>query len=195
MKKKLERTHDVELIYVESLDSEDAIFCGERMVAHREPDIVIFHFGISDCAPRLFKKSSNSILLNSVFRRLTGDVFLKFLSKFRLYFTKIRPLVYIGLEDFIPNINRIEDEVRRWSPDCEFYFVGISDSQKMDNKSYNYNANVSRYNKAISEKYQEKFIDADNMAGNGNLLISDHVHFNKEMHFEPFKVLQERLSK
>lgn len=195
LRKKLQGIHDIDLVYIESLDSEDAIFWGERMVAYREPDVVIFHLGINDCVPRLFKKSSRSIVLNDVFRKVTGDIFLKVMSKFRFYFTKLRPLVHVGLDDFISNINTIEEGISRWSPGCEFYFVGIAGSKAMEVKSYNYNANIARYNKALAEKYREKFIDADSMAGNGDLLISDHVHFNKQMHFELFKVLDEMLRK
>ena len=77
LKNGLRNYFDVDICYIESLDSIDAIFWSERMVAFRMPDIVIYHLGINDCAPRLFKKNSKSILLNDHFRYITKDLFLR----------------------------------------------------------------------------------------------------------------------
>src|ERR1700690_3419521 len=68
---------EVEIVYVESLDSEEAIFWNERMVCFRRPDLVVYHFGINDCAPRIFQKNSRSFLFYPWFRRATKDIFVR----------------------------------------------------------------------------------------------------------------------
>ncbi|ROV55888.1 hypothetical protein EGH82_23670, partial [Vibrio ponticus] len=128
LKSKLESAYEIELIYVESMDSEDAMFWGQRMVAFREPDVVIFHFGINDCAPRLFRKNSKSIILNSTFRKLTADLVLRVAGRLRFYITRFRKISYFNSTEFIDNIEFLEQEVLKFKPSCKFYFIGIAES-------------------------------------------------------------------
>ncbi len=191
LKESYSETINVELIYIESLDSRDAIFWGERMVAFREPDVVFFHFGINDCAPRLFRKNSRSILLNKNFMKFTNNLFLKFASYFRYQITRYRKLVYIPVNDFIKNIETIETSVLLYSPNCEFYFLGIIGSLALNKKSYNYNKNIAVYNASLKNKYSKKFIDVENLVGNDKGLIEDNVHLNKGAHKIIFNKLKQ----
>lgn len=172
---------DVELIYVESLDSEDAIHWGKRMVAFREPDVVFFHFGINDCAPRLFKKHGFNILLNDIFRKITFDIFLKLMSKFRYVITKYREIRFVSSDKFVENITTLEREILKYNSSCEFFFLGISGDDRMDKKSYGYNLSVEEYNICLRNKYEKKFIDVNEIASKYGL-ISDCVHLSKESH-------------
>ena len=100
LKEHFKGIHDVNLSYVGELDSEKGIGWSQKAVAFHEPDIVIYHIGINDCAPRLFKKNSKSIIHNPLFKKITSDFFLKILSKYRYIITKYRHIVYVKEEDF-----------------------------------------------------------------------------------------------
>lgn len=184
---------DVDLIYVESMDSQDAIFWGQRMVAFREPDIVIFHFGINDCAPRLFKKNSRNIIFNKTFRKITFDVFLRMAGRLRYYITRIRKISYFNSTEFIENISSIEREILKYNSKCKFYFVGIASSEIMDNKSYNYNQNISLFNNKLQKKYGDNYIDVNVITNGDTGLISDCVHLTKDSHAKLAKEIISRL--
>lgn len=173
--------HKIELIYIESLDSIDAIFWSHRMVAFRKPDVVIFHFGINDCAPRLLKKNSNSIILSPFFRKLTFDFFLRAMGKMRYEITKYNKKVYVPVEKMIENLSEIESEILKYNQKALFYFMSIATSSEMDSKSYGYNRNIKKYNSELAGKYKENYIDVDSVIG-GDGLISDCVHLTKESH-------------
>ena len=105
--KKLEQLlgaeYDVEICYVESLDTDDGIFWAERMVAFREPDIVVFQIGINDCAPRIFSKKSSCIILKPWFRKLTHDFFLRVIGFFRPHITRCMKKVYVHVNKYKTN--------------------------------------------------------------------------------------------
>ena len=183
---------EVELLYIESLDTQDAIHWSQRMVAFREPDLVIFHLGINDCVPRLFKKNSRSIVFNPVFRKITFDFFLKFLSYFRYVVTKIRPIVYVNKDDFYLNFQKIIAEIRKYNKDIKFLAVGIAKSNIYNKKSFGYNKNIIKYNHILKKIFQENYVEINKIVEN-NGLISDNLHLTKESHNQLFEVLKNRI--
>jgi len=193
-------SYEVEICYVESLDSDDAIFWNERMVAFRRPNIVLYHFGINDCAPRVFRKGSRSILLASWFRRLTRDYFLRGIHRMRRYLIRsiFRNKVYVPLKRFKENFLKMRQDVLNYAPHCRFWVLGISAKPDwLEQRSPGYNANISVYNAALREIFADHFLDVQGMVGETpeNQLISDGVHFTKETHRKLYEHLSQTLEK
>jgi lysophospholipase L1-like esterase len=183
LKNYMQGRHEVELCYVESLDSEDAVFWGQRMVAFREPDLVIFHFGINDAAPRLFKKNSKNIILNQWFRKLTKDIFMRILNKYRYFFTRLFPKTYISLPDFRKNIQQIMEEITKYSPNADFYAVSICRVPEfLETRSWQYNQNINNYNSILGELFGTNFIDINQLVKPEKLLIRDGIHLTAFAH-------------
>ena len=183
---------EVELLYIESLDSEDAIHWAQRMVAFRAPDLVVFHLGINDCAPRLFKKGSKSILFNPFFQKITFNIFVRAISYFRKIFTKIRPLVYVDKKDFKNNFEEIITEIKKYNSKVEFISISIAKSDYLDSRSFNYNKNVIEYNKILKEIFKKNYIEMNDIISEDGF-ISDHVHLTKEAHHKLYEILKQKI--
>lgn len=192
LKKNFKFEHEIELIYIESLDTEDAIHWSQRMVAFREPDLVIFQIGVNDCAPRLFKKNTRCIIFNEYFRKITFDFFLKLISYFRYSFTKLRKLVYVSKENYEKNINTICDEILKYNSKCKFIYISTAKSDNLDKKSYHYNQNIEEYNLILKNKFKENYIDINSLISK-NGLIFDNIHLNKESHEKLYQVLKNKI--
>ena len=184
--------HDIELLYIESLDTEDAVHWSQRMVAFREPDLVIFHLGINDCVPRLFKKGNKSIIFNTFFRKITFDFFLKLFSYFRYKITKLRPIVYVKKDDFYKNFQKIIFEIKKYSKDVQFISIGISKSDILNKKSFSYNKNVEEYNKILKQIFEEGYVEINNITEKYGF-ISDNLHLTKESHSALYEVLKVKI--
>lgn len=192
LKQNFKKEHDIELVYIESLDTEDAIHWSQRMVAFREPDLVIFQIGINDCAPRLFKKNTQSIVFNKYFRKITFDFFLKFISYFRYEFTKLRKLVYVTKDNYEKNIDIMCKEIQKYNSNCKFIYISTAKSDILDKKSYNYNKNIDEYNLILKEKFNKNYIDINNLILNDGL-ISDNIHISKESHEKLYIALKNKI--
>lgn len=175
--------HEVELLYVESLDSEDAVHWSQRMVAFREPDVVIYHFGINDCAPRVFRKGSHSILLRPWFIKATRNMGLRLVHRFRGPLTRLRQLVYVPLPVFERNLRKMMEEVCIYSPNAHFYAVSIGEvPEEMAARSYRYNENVRAYNEVLARVFGDSLVDINQLLPRAQRLISDGVHLTKQGH-------------
>ena len=192
IKKYFEDKNEVELIYIESLDSIDAIHWSKRMVAFRCPDLVIFHLGINDCVPRLFKKNSKSIILNSFFRQFTFNFIFKTMVYFRYLITRLRPLVYVQEKEFSENFLIMIDEIKKYNNRCQFMCISIAKSDLNDKKSFNYNQNVDNYNQILKSIFLKNYIEINTIMSNKGL-ISDNVHLSKESHKELFVVVKDAI--
>ncbi len=186
--------HEIEIIYIDSLDTNDAIYWSQRMVAFRRPDCVIFHLGLNDCVPRLFKKNSKSLLLNPFFRKVSFDLFLRFMSRFRHFFTFVRKITYVSQKDFRKNLIEIKKEIEFYSQECKFICILIAKSTKQDSRSFSYNKNIEKYNLIFSEIFQDT-LDVNNVLVEDDF-ISDEIHLTKQGHikiFEQLKISIDRL--
>lgn len=181
--------HEIELLYIESLDTDDAIFWSQRMVAFRKPDLVIYHLGINDCAPRLFKKEGKSIIFNSIFRKIKFDFFLKSVSFFRHFLTKLIRISYVSESDFLINFETMINENKKYNSNVKFIAIGIAKSELHDKRSFGYNNNVDRYNKILEEVFGDSYINIEPIVEEF-ALISDGVHLSKSAHAKLFEVIK-----
>lgn len=188
LKEHYKALHDIEIIYIDSLDTSDAIFWSQRMVAFRRPDCVIFHLGLNDCVPRLFKKNSRSLLLNPFFRKVSFDLFLRFISRFRHFFTFIRRITYVSQKDFRKNLIKIKKEIELYNLECKFICILIAKSAKQNSRSCGYNKNIEKYNFIFSEIFQNT-LDVNNVLVEDDF-ISDDIHLTKQGHIKIFNHLR-----
>lgn len=193
---KLGKPFIVDLCYVESIDTEDALLWSQRMVAFREPDIIIYHLGINDCTPRVFRKNANPFIFYPLFRKLTGDICLKAISRYRYYLTRALRRTHVPLADYKTNLQKMRAEVIKYSPHCSFFAISIAKaSQKIAVRNYELNENIEKYNNALCELFGDRYIDVNLMLPNDQLLISDGVHLTKIAHRLLADELADRIGK
>lgn len=182
VREKLRGIADVEISYVESLDTNDAVHWSQRMVAFRRPDIVVYHLGINDCSPRIFRKNSHSLLLRPWFRKATADVGVRALSRMRPWLTRVRPLVYTTPEVFESNLAAMVGEAREYNP--EVYTVGVSIAlagPAVAERSFGIQENIARYNGILARAF-DAFVDVNELVPSDRLHISDGVHLTHDAH-------------
>ena len=185
---------------MESLDTLDAIHWSERMIAFRRPDLVFFHLGINDCAPRIFKKNRRYFIFKRWFRTLSRDVLLKCIHKCRPYLIKyiVRNRVYVRPDEFKTNFHQMVNTIKNYSPRCKFYALSIAmPTSKYEYKSPGIKDNVCLYNEVLESVFRENYLDVDKILGQSpnDYLISDEVHLTKESHQKIYSFILEILAR
>ncbi len=184
--------HDVDLLYVISLDSDNAAIRYHRMVSYREPDIVILHLGINDCAPRVFRRGSRSVLLKPWFRAATRDAGMRFINRYRRGITRLRRRVYTTLPRFERNMRSIVEGVREHNADAVVLGIAIMEvADTLDERSYGYLENIRAYNAVLRRVLGDGFVEVADLGDKDRLLISDGYHLSAEAH----RLLADRLGK
>lgn len=180
-------SQEVDIVYIESLDTQDAVFWNERMVCFRRPDVVVYHFGINDCAPRIFSKNSKSLLLSPTFRKITLDIPMRAIHKYRRSLIKFlcRGKVYTTLAQFDANWQAMLKQLKEYAPQCRAYGIGISKKPDWyEARSPGINANIDRYNNVLSQHFGSRYINPDEVTSSlpQQGLIADGIHFTKASH-------------
>lgn len=142
------------------------------------PDVIIIHLGIVDCAPRLFYRKER--IFFSKINRLFPIVTL--MNRYRFFFTKLFPKVYVNIHKFEKNYMDIVERTNKLGK--HVIIIGISDTTKRNkNISYNYNKNINSYNN-ILKKISEDFNDVTliNMYDYdpNTILLKDGIHLNNQ---------------
>lgn len=186
---------EVEIANVSSLDSIEALHWSQHMVAYRRPDFVIFHFGINDCAPRLFKKGGRALTLQPWFRKLTKDFFLRKMSRYRRHITRLRPITFTKPDEFERNFRQIIEEVRAYSPHVQFLAISIALAPEwLNRRSTGINANVCRYNAVIERIFGENYVEINDFTGGESGMLSDGIHLTAGTHARLAAELERRVA-
>ena len=196
LRKMIGNDHDLILLTNEGIDTNMGIELSKKGVAFREPDIVIYHFGINDCAPRIFKRGATPwIYTKKWLKKISFNIGAKIIAKYRIQITKWRNFTYINKKDFEININTMQDEVKKYSPKVIFYGVSIVESfDWMNDRSYGHLENVKAYNKILKKIYQTNFIDINTLVENvEERLIHDGVHLSKTAHIKLAEALYHKI--
>ncbi len=166
-----------------SLDSENALYTAKFMLAPRRPAALVLHYGVNDCAPRLFRKDSRSVLLAPWFKHLTRNMVLRAILRVKPWIFRRRRVVYVSEEDFERNTRSIIELVRESSPDCAFLGIGISAKPDwMERRHPGYQEQVARYNAILARVFGEGFVDLNALVPVDRQLISDGIHLTPEAH-------------
>jgi len=111
-----------------------------------EPDIVIIHLGIVDCAPRIFTKIEREIV--GVLPQLLNNKIINFFSKRRLFFTKYFPKKYVNVKSFEKNVQKILNVIHNLQ--AIPIIVNIAKPPKsVSRRSYNFLHNIEIYNNIL----------------------------------------------
>lgn len=170
---------NVEFIFftLNGLDSKKLLELTYDKLLLYEVDIVVFQFGIVDCAPRVLKDLEIKLLSIFKLSRLAK----KIISKYHAFFSNLRAIQQVELEEFTKNISQVymlfnEKNIKvihiPIAPACKQY---IKKSPKVDK-------NINIYN-AMIEKYTDFYLDDSYKDCNvENIFLKDLHHLNKKGH-------------
>jgi lysophospholipase L1-like esterase len=185
---------DVDAIPSISLDSQDVLYSAQFMLAPRRPAALVLHYGVNDCAPRLFRKGSRSVLRAPWFQRITRNLVLRAILRIKPWIFRRRRVVYVGEEEFERNTREAVELVREASPDCVFLAIGISAKPDwMEARHPGYQEQVQRYNAILARVFGDGFVDVNALVPVERQLISDGIHLTPEAHAEVARALVARV--
>ncbi|TLS66739.1 SGNH/GDSL hydrolase family protein [Mariprofundus erugo] len=144
-----------------------------------QPDMLVMHLGIVDCAPRLFKPIERRII--SIVPPFMRNGVIHFFSKNRSFFTKHRNIVYVEKDEFARNVWRVCRAAQQTG--SKVIILGIiMPPVSVLNRSYGFDDNVNEYNKILfnaSKEFQFEFADVNKIISNDSDLCDDGIHLNK----------------
>jgi lysophospholipase L1-like esterase len=187
LRQKLADHYEVEIFYHVQLDSKKALALAEHQLGVRRPDLVVLHFGVNDCAPRIFKRDNRNIIFYPWFPKYPRQLILGFIRRYRRFLIQyvVRNRVYVSPNDFRQNLYKIQETVRAYSPHCQYLFLSIALTiHQLNHRSYTFNTNVAIYNSVARQVFGDYYIDINTLLG-GNpetYLISDGIHLTKIAH-------------
>jgi lysophospholipase L1-like esterase len=185
---------DVDAVSSVGLDSENALYEARFQVLPRRPNVLVLHLGINDCAPRVFRKGSTSVLLRPWFGRLTRGYAMRAIHALRPLICRARKLVYVDANEFEANLRVLLDRLTAAHPGCTSFAIAISDKpDHMERRSPGYRANVARYNQALRRVFGDRLVDVNALLPLDQQLISDGIHLTVKAHDLLAKVLAERV--
>ncbi|MHA1292118.1 MAG: SGNH/GDSL hydrolase family protein [Promethearchaeota archaeon] len=146
-----------------------------------QPDIVIVHLGIVDCAPRLFTQTQRDIISSlPIFMRRK---IIRFLSKHRYGFTKVFQKVYVEINEFKKNYQTIIEAIIK-NGAIPIIINILKPSEDLIHRSFNFDGKVRSYNKIlleISKKYNINLIDLYSLISeNPELRWKDGIHLSSK---------------
>ncbi len=145
-----------------------------------EPDIVIIHLGIVDCAPRLFLEEEQ-IFLQALPKFLRFDL-IKFLSNHRYYFTRKFKKEYVKINDFEKYYQKILDKIKEIN--AIPIIINISKpNQHIINRSYFIIEKIIAHNKILlklAKKNHCNIIDVYSIIeSQKSYQLADGIHLSK----------------
>lgn len=145
-------------------------------IQYVNPDILIIHLGIVDCAPRLFSKREQNAL--RYFKKINKYI-IAFMSNRRYFFTKLFPKVYVDIKSYEKNMRRLILSGKQSAK--RVIVINIADTSAENKKrSYHFEGNIKDYNGILSNLVKENGIELLNMyeISDESLLLEDGIHLN-----------------
>ena len=145
-----------------------------------KPGVVILHFGIVHCAPRLFSRNEYQ-LVNGLPGTIKNAI-VSTASKRRRFLTKRFPKVYVTQEKFEKNMDIIIKEII--SIGAIPLIINIArPPEDVRRRSHNFLENVNAYNKVLSKlaaQHGLKIVDFFSATEkHPEYLVSDGIHVSK----------------
>ncbi|MDY9922949.1 SGNH/GDSL hydrolase family protein [Methanobacterium sp.] len=175
---------------------------GQDGMLYSQPDIIIIHLGIVDCAPRLFSQQKHQILnfLSSltIFNSITS-FYMQFKSKHRRFFTKNFPKTYVPIEIFKDKFEYLINEIRK-NTNAKVLIINIADTNKINKaRSYGFEKNILEYNQILEDLVNDNkdicslinFFELTNL--NKHLILEDGIHLSKMGHEILAKILFKKI--
>lgn len=160
------------------LDTEEAKYIAKFSLYPLRPDYVIFHHGVNDCAPRLFKKDSVVLKIIKIFDKPLGGLLQKIVNKLSRHFSSPKR-TYVDIDNFEKNLSEIKASLINLNSGVKLVYISVSKKPcAIEKKRPGYNKNIEKYN-LILKKYSDFFIDLDSLEDH---LINDGIHLNSIGH-------------
>lgn len=155
-----------------------------------DPDILVYHIGIVDCAPRLFSELQQRVL-EKIPHGIRSRI-IRFFSRRRAYMTRRYPKVFVSQDDFRKNVLKTLRMAKEHTDNIIVVGIGMPASKVLA-RSYGFRENVLGYNnilKEISNKIEVNFIDTVSLLDPEMDLLKDGYHFNGSANNKIFEVLR-----
>ncbi len=134
-------------------DTEQTLKLLTDKVIGLRPKFAIIQLGITDCAPRVFRRNELNLILK--FPSLIQDLIQYFASKFRYKITKLRKIQYVPISRFKINYEAIINRLQKVNTKiCLINIVHASDD--LCSFSHGMRENVIHYNTIINQ-YSQKY--------------------------------------
>ena len=145
---------------------------------YMDADILVIHLGIVDCAPRLFSRRQQHSLQ---YLKFINRFIIAFMSKRRMFFTKHFPKVYVNIDDFEENMQKLILAGKKYAK--RVLVVNIADTTESNKqRSYGFENNIREYNRVLSclsEKHGVELIDFFSLTTEA-MLLDDGIHLSVE---------------
>jgi len=140
------------------------------------PNYLVIHLGIVDCAPRVFSRLQQVLIrfLPNVIQK----VILKFISNYRYNITKIFQKVYVTPEQYKINIAKFIEISKQ--NNIKLIFIAILQTNAINNKkSFNFKQNIDTYNEILEQLCLDNKITLIKYEYPNNFLLHDGIHINQ----------------
>jgi len=142
------------------------------------PDIVVVHLGIVDCAPRLFSRKEQRVL--SFLPTYLRNKIINFFSKRRFYFTKLRNLSYVSENKFTKNLNSLIDRIDNSRKQIILIKI-LNTTSENEKKSFGFKEKINTYNDILQKLAIENNITIIDPNYCEDSLSEDGIHITCEM--------------
>lgn len=166
----------------------------------KNPDMVVIHVGIVDCAPRVFLRRERGFIENLRSERLRRGI-LNFVHKHRSRIIELRKKVYVPPHRFKALLDQAVSRAVA-NPARKLLFVNIiSPSDTLEARSPGFQSNVKLYNEMLAAHVNGTSIDLIDLNkivwehGGPDKLTVDGVHINQEVHKLLAAELESRVAK
>lgn len=182
--------HEVISMTLNGLDSKELLALVKEKLLLYNIELVIFQYGIVDCAPRVLSKN---FILIFTFLKLSKYI-QKIISKHHAFLTNIIKLEYVPIKEFDNNtiaIYKLFSDIKvkvinlPIAPACKAYI------QKSPRISYN----ISLYNQILMRNTDLIFDDIYSNIDTEKIFLSDLHHLNSYGHDIVFNYLENNLKK
>lgn len=158
-----------------------------ELVGLRQPDVVIVHVGIVDCAPRVFLRRERQYIerLRPVGLR---DFVLRFVHRHRRAIVNFRRRVYVPPERFTALVQQVIEKAQTSKVRLLIFINIITPPAHLEDRSPGFGENVKLYNQILKSQAKGEgvaFLDLDMMvkeAGGSEKLTTDGIHINEAGH-------------
>ncbi|MEI3801748.1 MULTISPECIES: hypothetical protein [unclassified Chitinophaga] len=137
------------------------------------PDLVIVHAGIVDCAPRALKKWEAAVINSNFVSRKIYSVLFK---RHTTFIRKVRKLTYTPMAQF----EKMVGEFGHLLQDKVVWFTIIPARTVYEEQLPGIADNINNYNSALKSVLGSRVIDLADMPDEG--IMSDHHHINEIGH-------------
>lgn len=158
-----------------------------------KPQIVIIHLGIVDCAPRLFTKIEQLILSKL---KWVNKFIISFFSKYRFFFTKINPKVYVNKKEFHKYSLKLIQECKKNGVENILVLNICDTTSENKKKSFNFENIICEYNNILNNVIKEEnvlLIDINSIIKE-DMLLTDGIHLNQIGHKKILEAIRENFN-